>query len=128
MTKKKVNPLNVFISGGAGVAKSYLINTIFQTLTRTFSLYSDTPEKVKILKMAPTGVTAVNINGTTINTALGIPATRGNDIPNLSDKMRCKLRLMYSELEAVIMMRYIWYIVLDYIRFIVGFVKHFVLV
>ena len=110
------------------MAKSYLINTIFQTLTRTFSLYSDTPEKVKILKMAPTGVTAVNINGTTINTALGIPATRSNDIPNLSDRMRCKLRLMYSELEAVIMMRYIWYIVLDYIRFIVGFVKHFVLV
>ena len=52
--------------------------------------------------MAPTGVAAVNINGTTINTALGIPTTKGNDIPKLSDTLRNKLRLMYSELEAVI--------------------------
>ena len=101
LTKKKVNSVNVFISGGAGVGKSYLINIIFQALTETFNPYSCTPEKVKVLKMAPTGVAVVNINGTTINTALGIPTTRGNNIPKLSNKMRCKLRLMYSELEAV---------------------------
>ena len=52
--------------------------------------------------MAPTGVAAVNINGTTMNTALGIPTTRGNDISKLSDKIWCTLRLMYSELQAVI--------------------------
>ena len=52
--------------------------------------------------MALTGFTAFSINGATINTVLGIPTTRGNDIPKLSDKMRCKLRLMYSELEAMI--------------------------
>ena len=62
LTKKKFNPLNVFISGGAGVGKLYLINTIFQILTRTFNFYSGTPEKAKVLKMAPTGVAAVNIN------------------------------------------------------------------
>ena len=45
---------------------------------------------------------AVNINGTTINTAMGLPTTRDNDIPKVSHKMRRKLRLMYSELEAVI--------------------------
>lgn len=76
--------------------KSYLINTIFQMLTKTFNLYSGAPEKVKVLKMAPAAVVAVSINGTTINTALGIPTTRGNNIPSLSDKIRCKLRLMYS--------------------------------
>ena len=102
LTKKKVNSLNVFISGGAGVGKSYLINTIFQTVTTTFSLYSGTPEKFKVLKMAPTGVAAVNINGITINTALGIPTIGDNNNPKLGDKMWCKLRLMYSELEAVI--------------------------
>ena len=85
MTKKKVNPLNIFTSGGSSVGKSYLINTIYQTLTRTFNLYSGTQQKVRVLKMAPTGVAAVNINGATINTALGIPTTRSNDIPNLGD-------------------------------------------
>ena len=52
--------------------------------------------------MTPTGVAAVIINRTTINSALGIPATKGNNIPKRSDKMWCKLRLMCSELEAVI--------------------------
>ena len=91
LTKKKVHPLNVFLLRRAGVGKSYLINAIFQTLTRTFSLCSGTPEKVKVLKMVPTGVAAVNINGTSISTALDIPTTRGNDIPKLNDKMRCIL-------------------------------------
>ena len=102
LTKKKVNCLNVSISEGAGVFKSYLINTIFQTLKRIFNLYSGTPENLKVLKMTPTCAAAANINGTTINSALGIPTTKRNDIPKLSDKMRCKLHVMHSELEAVI--------------------------
>ena len=52
--------------------------------------------------MAPTFVAAVNTNGTTINIVLGISTTRDNDIPKLSELMRCKLRLIYSEPEAVI--------------------------
>ena len=67
------------------MGKSYLINTIYQTLTRTFNLYSGTKQKVRALKMAPTGVAAVNINGATINTALSIPTTKGNDITKLGD-------------------------------------------
>ena len=51
--------------------------------------------------MAPMGAATVNKNGTTINSALGIPTTRGNNNSRLSDKMWCKLRLIYSELEAV---------------------------
>ena len=73
-------------------------------MTRTFNLYSGKPEKVKVLKVAATVVAAVNVNGTNINTALLIPTTRGNDIPKLSDKMWCKLCLLYSELEAVIIL------------------------
>ena len=89
MTKKKINPLNEITSGGAGLAKSYLVNTIFQTLAGTFNFYSGTPEQVKVLKMAPTGVAAVSINGTTINTALGMPTTRDSDIPKaISDYVR----------------------------------------
>ena len=67
------------------MGKSYLINTIYQTLTRTFNLYSGTQQKIRVLKMAATGVAAVNRNGATINTALSIPTTKGNDIPKLDD-------------------------------------------
>ena len=122
LTKKKVNPLVDFISGGAGVGNSHLINTIFQTLTRTLNLYCGTSEKVKVLNMTSTGVASANINETTINTALGIPTTRYNDIPKLSDKMRCKLHLMYSELEEVIIDEIYMVSNISYIRFIAGFV------
>ena len=53
--------------------------------------------------MTPTGVAAVIINRTTINSALGIPATKGNNIPKRSDKMWCKLRLMCSIADEISM-------------------------
>ena len=65
-----------------------ILSILFFRQTRTFNFYSGRPEKVKVLK--------------TKNTALGIQTTRGNDIPKLSDKIRCTLRLMYCELEVVI--------------------------
>ena len=67
------------------MGKSYLINTIYQPLTRTFNLYSGTQQKVRVLKMAATDVAAVNRNGATINTALSIPTTKGSDIPKIDD-------------------------------------------
>ena len=41
-------------------------------LTKTMSVYSKSPE-LKILILAPTEVTAGNIDGTNINSGLGIP-------------------------------------------------------
>ena len=43
----------------AGVAKSFLIKTIFQTPTKTLNLYSGAIENTKVLKMVPVGVAAV---------------------------------------------------------------------
>ena len=65
----------------------YLLNFVFITLTKTFKLYSITSEKVIVLKICSTGVALININGRTINTALGIQKTRGYDISKLSDNM-----------------------------------------
>ena len=66
LKKNKVNPLSVFISVEAGAGNSCLINTFFQTLSRTFNLYSGIQEKVKD---GSNSVATVNINGTTINTS-----------------------------------------------------------
>ena len=101
LTKKKVNPLIVFTSGGVGVGKSYLINTIFHMLTRTFNLYCDTSEKVKVLNKTSTGVAPVNINGTTIHFVLGIPTTKGNDIPisAISDSLQALCEILDVSLD-----------------------------
>ena len=55
-----VEPLHLFIKGGGGVGKSHLVKILASFLTKTFNLYSGTPDKKKILLLAPTGVAALN--------------------------------------------------------------------
>lgn len=52
--------------------------------------------------MAPTGVAAININGTTIHTALAIPKEAGDNLPPISDQKRTKIRMALSNLKLII--------------------------
>ena len=54
--KVSVDPLRLFITGGAGVGKSNLMKSIFMFLTKTFNLYSRSPDRPKVLILPPTGV------------------------------------------------------------------------
>ena len=65
--------LRLFITGGAGVGKFHLISTIRLFLEKTFTDYVGTADKPKVLVPAPTGVIAINVDGTTIYSGLGIP-------------------------------------------------------
>ncbi|KXJ13769.1 ATP-dependent DNA helicase PIF1 [Exaiptasia diaphana] len=97
-----VAPIYVFVTGGGGAGKSHLIKTIYHTVTKTFRHVAVNPELPSVLLMAPTGVAAININGTTINTALGIPKEAGATLKPLSDQNRTQLRLLLSELRLII--------------------------
>ena len=103
LSKVEIQPLYIFITGGAGTGKSHLIKTIYNSLLKLFSFRATTLEKPKVLLIAPTGVAAVNIDGTTIHTALGLPCKKcGINLPRLSDKRRAALRNKLSEVSAVI--------------------------
>jgi DNA replication protein DnaC len=52
-----------FVTGSAGVGKSYLLSAIEQRLQR---------RRLSFLKLAPTGIAAVNIGGQTIHSALSM--------------------------------------------------------
>ena len=41
--------------------------------------------------MAPTGIAAINISGTTIHSALAIPKESGERLPQMSDQKRTQL-------------------------------------
>ena len=100
---KELSPLYLFITGGAGTGKSHLIKTIHAALSKTLSYRSNCIDKPYVLLLAPTGVAAININGNTIHSALGIPVeTRGLTVPKLPDKRRCNLRMELSEVKAII--------------------------
>ena len=84
--KVPIEALRLFITGGAGVGKSHLMETISMFLTKTMNLYSRSPDKPKVLILAPTGVAAVIINGTTISSGLSIPPNvNAYTLPRFSD-------------------------------------------
>ena len=59
--------------------------------------------KPKVLLLAPTGVAAVNIDGTTIHSALHIPVGYfGRNLPGLSNKMKSNLRNKYLKLKVLV--------------------------
>jgi len=60
------------------------------------------PEKPTALLAASIGVAAINIDGTTINTALAIPKNTGGVLPAIllmSDQIRTQMRLPLGELS-----------------------------
>ena len=81
MKPKKVEPIYLFITGGGGAGKSHPIKTIYHTVTITFRCGGMNPENPTILLSAPTGLAAISINGTTINTTLAIPKNTGDTLP-----------------------------------------------
>ena len=72
---------------GAGVGKSNLVKILTSFSKKTFTLYSGTPDKKKKLLLAPTGAAAMNIDGTTILSGLGInPHCNTYSMDKLCDK------------------------------------------
>ena len=99
---EELEPIYLFITGGAAAGKSHLIKTIYHTVTKTLSHASMNPELPTVLLMAPTGVAAINIDGTTINTALAIPVQTGDNVPAMSHQKKTQIRLSLSELKLII--------------------------
>ena len=93
----------LFITGGAGARRSHLIKKIYQMATQTFKQVSGNPEKPSVLLLAPTGISAVNISGTTVNMGLSIPVDNFScTLSPLPDIERIRLRNQLSELKMII--------------------------
>ena len=98
-----MEPLHIFLTGDAGCGKSFLMKIICQALTKTLSYGNSSVDKTKVLLMAPTGAAAINIDGTTIHTALNMPVGHfGKTLPPLNDKMKSSLRSRLSDLKDII--------------------------
>ena len=98
-----VNPVYKFISGGAGAGKSHLIKALYQTALKTFRYGPYDPELPTVLKIAPTGVAAININGLVINSALAIPKNvYGEHIASLPHERLSILQCKLKDLKLII--------------------------
>ena len=97
---KYIKPFHIFLTGGAGVGKSHFIKIIFLSISKLLSFEGGDSEKPRILILAPTGVVAINIDGTTIHTALGINV--GHKLYPLNDCQRGILQNKISEIKFII--------------------------
>ena len=52
--------------------------------------------------MTSTGVAAINIDGTIINTALAIPKETGDNLPAMSDQKKTQMRMSLADLKVII--------------------------
>ena len=70
----KEEPLNIFITGGAGTGKSVLVRAIDQALLRFYKSQIDANlDAIHVLKLAMTGSAAHNIKGETMHHGLALP-------------------------------------------------------
>ena len=75
-----MKPFKLFLSGSGGVGKSHLIKTIYQSVSKVLQYHGGSPDKQRVLNLAPTGVTSINVNGITIHSAFSITC-RGKFYP-----------------------------------------------
>ena len=102
MTTKQ-EPIHVFLTGGAGVGKSVLIQTLYQALDRHLSsTEGDNPEECRIILCAPTGKAAYNIGGSTTHSAFQIYPSQGFNYQRMSPDRLNTLQVKYRHLSIVI--------------------------
>ena len=99
-TIKNIKSFHIFLTGGAGVGKPHLIKTIYMSISNVLIYKGGHPEKPRILLLAPTGVAAINIDGTAIHTALGI--TVGSKLYPFNDRQRGILQNKLAEVKFII--------------------------
>ena len=96
-------PLRLFLSGGAGVGKSTLIHALDETLNRYYNARKGTDTStLKVLKLAPTGTAAFNIDGMTVHHALRLPLHHNTIVRSLSGETLKEFKALYRDVEFVI--------------------------
>ncbi|XP_066925712.1 uncharacterized protein [Clytia hemisphaerica] len=103
---KCIEPFHIFLTGGGGVGKSHLLTTIYHSLSKLLMYRGGEPTKERVLVLAPTGVAAINVNGTTIHSGLIIPTTdffplNASSKQNLQKKLACVEVIMIDEISMV---------------------------
>lgn len=90
------DPFHIFLSGGAGVGKTFLVNVIIE--------YQNSDEEPSIAITASTGKAACNINGTTVHSAFKLPRHGPNQRPKekLKGKELQDLQRKYKNLKVLI--------------------------
>ena len=90
----------LIVHGGAGTGKSMLINVVSLWVQKLLTISGDDPFSPYLIRAAPTGMAANNVDGQTLHTAFKFQF--GNDYKSLSDKNRDVLRDQFKNVEVIV--------------------------
>ena len=94
-------PFYLYVGGEAGTGKSFLMNLMIESTNRQPNYSGDALDKPKCLVMAPTGVAAFLVKGSTIESALGIrPQKRKTFTPGNASR-NSSLRFLYEDVKVI---------------------------
>lgn len=100
------NPFHIFVSGGAGVGKTALIEMIYAVLNNFYnrSTANADPTTAKVVLCAPTGRAAFNIQGSTIHSTFHLPLSSSRDrpMPRLGSSLMNKLQTKFKDVKCII--------------------------
>ena len=95
-----VEPVHILRSGSGGTGKSHLVKVIYNAISKTLLYHCKVPDKPRVLLLGPTGISALNIGGTTTHSGLGIKP--GTKLLGLHDKSKAALRNRSSEVKLLL--------------------------
>ena len=100
--KTSDEPICRFLSGGAGVGKTHVTTSLYQSLYRYWNKRPGIdPNKPCILLMAPTGKAAYLIRGNTLHSALKIPVNQKLQYKSLDTDSLNTLRMQMMGVKYI---------------------------
>ena len=99
--------MHLFPSGSGGTDKSHLVKVICNAISKTLLYHCKDHDKQRVPLLGHTGISAVNIGGTTIHSGLAIKP--GTKLLGLNDKSKAALRNRLSKMKLLIKDKVLWY-------------------
>ncbi|KAL9957973.1 hypothetical protein ACROYT_G034933 [Oculina patagonica] len=103
LVKTTNEPFYLFLFGGAGVGKSHVTKVLLQAVYKYLNTRAGEDfHQIKAILVAPTGKAAYNIQGSTIHTALSVPANQSLKVYKKLDASRLNsLRCKFASLKII---------------------------
>ena len=98
---KEENNFYLYIGGNAGTGKSFVLKAMINAAKKRGKRSGAELDKPISLTIAPTGVAAYLVNGTTIESALGIQPTKDKAYIRNQPSRNSSLRFLYEDLQVI---------------------------
>ncbi|XP_062576240.1 uncharacterized protein LOC134238134 [Saccostrea cucullata] len=99
---EKVDPLHIFITGGAGTGKSHVVKAIHYEASRLFAPILSSPDSVPVLLTAFTGTAAFNIGGSTLHHTFSLTKYLPLPYQPLKEQSLSELRVQLRDLQILV--------------------------